>query len=95
MDEEPEPQVMARERRHVRLQPLRGAQATERRPRQLRAGLVVADEGDAALRRLVPRLRLRRVVQEGAEAQGLAAGELVGQRLSHDRGRGLGVLAER
>ena len=50
VDEEPEPQVMARERRDVRAQALAGAQAAEDRARHRRALAVVVRESRPARR---------------------------------------------
>ena len=50
-----------------------------------RALAVVADEGDEAALVLLAGRRLARVVQDGREAQRLAAGELVGERLGEQR----------
>ena len=88
---------MARERRHVRAQPLAGAQADQRGARHLRPLLVVVGEADATVGQLGAGARLGDVVQQSAEAQPAAAGQLVGQRLgqqgAHRRGQRL--VAER
>jgi hypothetical protein len=99
--EEAEPQVVAHESGDVCAQALARAQPGEHLPRQLGAGAVVADEGDAAARLDRARRRLGGVVQQRAPAQCLAAAEPVGERLGEQRcqrialrtDRGLGLRA--
>ena len=93
VDEEPEAQVMARERRDVALQALGGAQARERRRGRARAPATSWPMNvDAALGRLGARARLGGVVQQRAEAQRLAPRQVVGERLGQQRrDRRLGV----
>ena len=64
----------------------------QHRADDLGPGRVVADEGDAAAG-LPPRRRLAEVVEQRAEAQRLAAGQLVGERLGEQLPRLLGPLA--
>jgi hypothetical protein len=97
VDQEAQAQVMACERRHVRAQPLAGPQARQRGARHLGPLFVVAREADAPVRQLDAGLRLGDVVQQRAEAQPAAAGELVGQGLGEQRAdrRGQRLVAQR
>jgi hypothetical protein len=86
VDEEPEAQVVAHERGHVRPQPLARVQPFEHRAGELRAAHVVADERHTSVHRAYrARQRLGRVVQQRPPTQCLAAGELVRERLREQR----------
>ena len=74
---------------------LGGAQPAQDVARELGALGVVADERDAAVRPHPARGRLGRVVQQRGEAHGVAAAEVVAERLGQQRADGAGVLAER
>ncbi len=94
MHQEPQPQVMPGQGTDVQREPLAGPQAAQHVVRLLCAHRVVADERHPPLRRHGPRLRLGDVVKQRAEAQSLRSRELVGEGLGHERGYGLGLLAE-
>ncbi len=76
--------MLSRELADVGAQALARAQAAEDLAHHLLSHGVVADERDAPVGALAASGRLGDVVEEGAEAQGLAALELVGQRLGED-----------
>ena len=95
VDEEPQAQVVAHERRHVRAQPLARAQPPEHRARQLRPAGIVSDEGHTSvLGADRTREGLGRVVQQRAPAQRLSAGQLVRERLGEQSLHGGTALAD-
>ncbi len=86
MHEKTQPQVVAHERRHVRLQPRARPQPGEHLAGELRPQGVVPDEGDAPVRWThLARQRLGGIVQQRTPAQRAPTGQPVGQRLREQR----------
>ncbi len=85
MDEEAEPQVVARERGDVCLELLAATQSGQDLARQAGALAVVAEERRRAVFAAAERRGLGDVVQQRAEAQREAAVDLVAERLCQQR----------
>src|SRR3954447_10422553 len=84
MDQETEPQVVQGEPLQMPAQRPARSQPLADRGDDLRADLVVADEGDVP-RSLGARVRLAEIVEERAEAQRALASQLVRERFRQER----------
>ncbi|MFN8152440.1 MAG: hypothetical protein U0R24_15120 [Solirubrobacterales bacterium] len=93
LDHEPEHEVVAGHRGDLAREGARTAQAPEQVGHHACSDLVVALEGDPALRALDARRGLADVVQECSEAQRAAARQPVGERLREDRRDPVGGVA--